>query len=107
MVRRGGGGTNKTVALAIGLRKDQQKKMDTIFNANKPAIIATYQSFEKEQANLKSVSASSQVDKDKVFAAIDSVSQARGALQKANTEMLLQIRQQLDAGQIVGLDKLP
>jgi Spy/CpxP family protein refolding chaperone len=91
----------------VNLRKDQQKSMDAIFNANKPAIIATYKTFEKEQANLNSVSGTAQVDKSQMFAAIDRVNQARAALEKANTEMLLQIRNQLDPAQIAKLESIP
>jgi len=98
---------DKTVSTLVNLRKDQQKSMDAIFNANKPAIIATYQTFEKEQANLNAVSGASQVDKSKMFTAIDRVNQARAALEKANTEMLLQIRNKLDPDQIVKLDSIP
>jgi hypothetical protein len=43
----------------------------------------------------------------KLFAAIDAVSQARAALQKATSQMLLQIRQQMDPGQIQKLKVLP
>ncbi len=81
--------------------------MDAIFDASKPAIISTYQTFQKEQTNLNAVSSASQVDKAKMFAAIDAVNQARAALQKATTDMLLQVRQQLDAEQIGKLEKLP
>jgi Spy/CpxP family protein refolding chaperone len=98
---------DKTVSAMVNLRKDQQKSMDAIFNANKPAIIATYKTFEKEQANLNSVSGTAQVDKSQMFAAIDRVNQARAALEKANTEMLLQIRNQLDPAQIAKLESIP
>ena len=90
----------------IGLSTDQQKKMDVVFNANKPAILATYKTFLAEQAKLDAISKQSQVDQSKMFAAIDAVSQARVALQKANTQMLLQIREQMNADQIAKLEAL-
>ena len=98
---------DRSVAQTVGLSRDQQKKMDTIFNANKPAIIQTYQAFEKEQTNLAALSKAPNVDQSKMFAAIDAVNQARAALEKANTQMLLQIRQQLEPDQLFKLDKLP
>jgi hypothetical protein len=80
--------------------------MDVIFNANKGAIVATYKTFLAEQAKLDAISKQSQVDQSKMFAAIDAVSQARVALLKANTQMLLQIREQMNADQIAKLETL-
>ena len=98
---------DKEFIRAIGLRKDQQKKMDAIFNENKPSIIETYKAFEAEQAKLDAISKDTPVDKARMFAAIDAVNQARAALAKANTQMLLQIRDELDATQVAKLEKLP
>ncbi len=98
---------DKSFVQAVGLSREQQKKMDTIFNQNKPAIIETYKTFEKQQAALAAISKDPNADKAKLFAAIDAVNEARAALQKANTEMLLEIRQQLDAGQVERLEKIP
>ena len=92
---------------SLGLSHDQQKKMDAIFNASKPALIETYKNFEKQQSALQAIGKDPNVDKSRLFAAIDSVNQARSALEKANTEMLLQIRAQLDSGQAAKLEKLP
>ena len=97
---------NKSVVQTIGLRKEQQKKMDSVFDANKQAILATYKTFLAEQAKLTALSKQTQVDQEKIFTAIDSVNQARAALQKANTQMLLQIRQQMDVDQISKLQTM-
>jgi Spy/CpxP family protein refolding chaperone len=91
----------------LGLSHDQQKKMDVIFNTNKPIIIAAYKDFEKQQAAVQALSKSANVDKNQLFAAIDAANQARAALEKANTEMLLQIRGQLDSGQVNKLESMP
>jgi len=98
---------DKTVVQNVGLSRMQQKKMDAIFNANRDAIVQAYQAFQKQQAALNTLSKSPQVDKAQMFAAIDAVNQARATLAKANTEMLLQIRQQLDPAQITKLESLP
>jgi len=81
--------------------------MDSIFNANKPAIVDTYKTFLKQQAALAAISKDPNLDKAKLFTAIDAVNQARAALEKANTQMLLQIREQLNAGQVARLENLP
>ncbi len=97
---------DKQVVKTIGLRKDQQKSMDTIFNANKAAIVASYKTLLTEQARLDALTRQSQVDKNQTFASIDAVSQARASLEKANAQMLLQIRQQLDTEQLTRLQNL-
>jgi Spy/CpxP family protein refolding chaperone len=81
--------------------------LDAIFDANKPEIIRTYLEFEKQQAALDALSKSPTVDKSRMFAAIDAVNQARASLEKANTQMLLQIRAQLSPSQLAKLDSLP
>jgi Spy/CpxP family protein refolding chaperone len=95
------------VIQAIGLRKAQQRKMDDIFNANKPAILASYKIFLNEQKKLDELNKDSSADKARVFSAIDAVNQARAALQKATSQTLLQIRSEMDADQIAKLEKLP
>ena len=98
---------DKSVVQAIGLSKDQQKKMDSIFDASKPAILDSYKTFLKAQANLSAVNKDPQADKAQVFAAIDAVNEARSSLQKATSAMLLQIRQEMDAAQIDKLERVP
>jgi Spy/CpxP family protein refolding chaperone len=97
---------NKTVVQSIGINREQQKKMDVIFNANKSAIVESYKVFLREQSKLDAIGKDPKADKERIFATIDAVSQARGALQKATTEMLLAIRQQLNPDQIEKLEKL-
>jgi hypothetical protein len=80
--------------------------MDSIFDANKQAILDNYKVFLKAQASLAAVNKDPQADKDRVFAAIDSVNQARSSLQKATSAMLLQIRQEMDPDQIAKLEQV-
>jgi len=98
---------DKMTVQTIGLRREQQRSMDAIFNANKPAILASYKSLLSEKSKLEEISRDSHVDQVKLFAAIDAVSQARAALQKATSQMLLQVRQQMDPGQVRKLEALP
>jgi hypothetical protein len=94
------------VVQSIGLRREQQKRMDAIFDAHKPAILDTYKGFLKAQSTLNSVNKDPQADKDRVFAAIDAVNQARSSLQKATSAMLLQIRKEMDPDQVNKLEKI-
>jgi hypothetical protein len=97
---------DKSVVQQIGLSKNQQKKMDSIFDANKPAILSTYKTFQKAQTNLAAVNKDTKADKTTVFAAIDDVNHARSDLQKATSAMLLQIRNEMDSNQIAKLEKI-
>ena len=98
---------DKSVVRSVGLRGEQQRQMDAIFNANKPAILARYKALLTEQDKLSALNKSAQPQQSAVFAQIDAVAQARASLQKATTQMLLQIRQQLDAGQVEKLEQVP
>lgn len=91
-------------AKKITLRPDQQQRMDTIFEANKPTLINLYTNLQREEMNLAGLSRTDLQDETKVFAAIDRVSQARTDLEKENAHILLQIRQQLDPQQLDTLD---
>ena len=97
---------NKTVVQAVGLRREQTKRMDAIFDAHKPAILDSYKTFLKAQSNLTAVNKDPQANKEQVFAAIDAVNQARSSLQKATSAMLLQIRDEMDPDQISKLEQV-
>ena len=97
---------DKSVVRTIGLSAAQQKQMDRIFDGNKPAILSAYKSFLAQQTQLDALSKQPQVDQARLFAAIDSVSQAKVTLEKANTQMLLQIRQQMNLDQITKLEHI-
>ena len=96
---------DKGFAKSIGLRKDQQKKMDLIFNANKSAILENYNSLMREESKLDAATREPQLDKAKIFAGIDAVNQARAGLEKANAQMLIQVRQEMEREQVVRMDK--
>jgi Spy/CpxP family protein refolding chaperone len=89
----------------LNLRPDQQQRMDVIFEANKPRLMTLYNNLQREETTLASLPSGDLQDETKVFAAIDRVSEARADLEKANVHLLLQIRQQLDPGQVDELDR--
>jgi len=97
---------DKSTMQAVGLRREQQQKMDELFNANKTAILESYKAFQTRQALLNKLSKDPRADQTSIFAAIDAVNQARASLQKSTTQVMLQIRQVLDAEQVDKLEKL-
>lgn len=80
--------------------------MDSIFNANRPAIVNSFKAFIKAQDNLHAVNKAPHPDQAKVFTAIDALNQARGDLEKAASAMVLQIRSEMTPDQIEKLDQL-
>jgi len=97
---------DKSVIKSVGLSTQQKKQMDSIFDANKPAILAAYRELEKQQSRLAAVSKDPKADKSQTFAAIDAVNQARAALEKTVAETYLQIRQQMTPEQVEKVEKL-
>jgi hypothetical protein len=96
---------DKTFAKTLGLSKDQQKRMDTVFNANKGPILESYKTLQKEESNLQKLTREKKLDEAKIFAGIDSVAQARAALEKANAHMLLLVRQEMDEEQNARMER--
>jgi hypothetical protein len=97
---------DRSVVQAIGLRREQQKRMDAIFDRNKPAILDSYKVFLRAQTDLTAANKDPQAGKDRLFAAIDAVNQARASLQKATSAMLLQIKQEMDPEQVNKLENI-
>jgi Spy/CpxP family protein refolding chaperone len=91
-------------ARKLNLNSDQQHRMDTVFEANRPALTNLYANLQHEEVNLAGLSHADLQDENKVFGAIDRVSHARSDLEKQYAHMLLQIRQQLDPQQLDALD---
>jgi Spy/CpxP family protein refolding chaperone len=89
----------------LSLRDDQKRRMDDIFEANKPVLQTLYGNLQREEARLASMPPGDMQDETRVFAAIDRVAQARTELEKANAHTLVQIRQQLDPAQLDQLDR--
>jgi Spy/CpxP family protein refolding chaperone len=96
---------DRSFAQTLGLRKDQQKKMDAIFGANKTAIVESYKAYQKEEKRLEAATKEKHLDEAKIFASIDAVVQARGTMEKANAHMLLLIRSEMDPDQLARMER--
>lgn len=97
---------DKSVVNSVGLSMQQQRRMDSIFDANRSAILSSFKSFQKAQQHLQAVNKNAHPDQTEVFSAIDAVNAARSDLQKAASAMLLQIRGEMSPDQIDKLEKL-
>jgi len=96
---------DKGFAKSLGLRPEQKKKMDEIFNANKGSIFERFQALQHQEDQLDAATRAPQLDEARIFAAIDEVAQSRAALEKANAHMLLLIRAEMDQKQTERLEE--
>ncbi len=86
---------NSAFAKDLGLTDDQQKKMEAIFEENRPRLTDMFGAVRKEEANMEPLLSADQPDETKILAQIDRVAQARAELEKSNARMLLGMRRVL------------
>ncbi len=79
--------------------------MDEIFQANRGTLLDLYRSLQQQESILERMTAGNRLNEEQIFQQIDRVTAARGALEKANAHMLLQIRQQMTDEQTERLDQ--
>ena len=96
---------DKHFAKDLKLRSDQQRRMDVIFEENRPHLLKCYESLEGEQTRMEGLTHAKTLDEAALFAEIDRVAQARADLEKANTHLLLKIRGEMDGDQISRLEQ--
>ena len=80
---------NADTATRLNLTKDQQKKMDDIFQQFRLTLIDLNASLSKEELIMDPLIAAERLDEVKILAQIDRIAQARAELEKANSRMLL------------------
>ncbi len=83
----------------LNLSPDQQKRMDAVFQANRPHLIDLSAAVQKEELAMQPLVDAEQPNEAQVLAQIDRVAQARAELEKANARMLLGLRGVLTPGQ--------
>lgn len=95
---------DKKFAKSLGLNDDQQKRMDGVFSQNRDLLLSRYDTLQKAESRLEGLTRSGKPSEAALFGEIDRVAQARADLEKANTHMLLQLRDEMTADQIGKLD---
>jgi Spy/CpxP family protein refolding chaperone len=86
---------NADTVTRLGLTKEQQLKMDDIFQKFRLTLIDLNASLSKEELIMDPLIAAERPDEVKILTQIDRIAQARAELEKANSRMLLAIRQSL------------
>ncbi len=97
---------NSGYARSVGLTGDQQRRMDGVFAENRGALVSGLDNLRRAEARLSAVSATDHPSEGALNAEIQSVAQARADLEKANTHMVLQIRNEMTAEQLNKLETL-
>jgi Spy/CpxP family protein refolding chaperone len=83
---------NPELVQKLGLTADQQKKMEAIFQQNRPTLLDLSSTVHQEEMAMEPLLAADQPDESKILAQIDRIAQARAQLEKANARMLLGLR---------------
>lgn len=89
----------------LHLSDDQQRRMDSIFEQNRPMLLKRYETLEQEEQRMESLTHAKTLDETALFAQIDRIEQARADLGKASMHYQLQLRNELDQNQISKLDE--
>jgi hypothetical protein len=97
---------DKEYSKALGLRPDQKKKMDAIFNENRSELRQRYQALREQDARLEAATHDTHLSQASIFGQIDRVAQARDALEKVNARLLEDLRKQLDADQAARMESM-
>jgi Spy/CpxP family protein refolding chaperone len=95
---------DEAFAADLGLSRDQRQRMDAIFEQNRAPLVAGYRSLHQEELQMEAITRAKVVDETALDAEIDRIAQARAALEKANSHMLLLIRREMTPEQIARLD---
>lgn len=90
---------NPAMVQRLGLTKDQQRRIEEIFQQNRLKLIDLAASLDREQAILDPLLAADHPQESRVLAQFDRVAEARVELEKANARMLWGFRSVLSADQ--------
>jgi Spy/CpxP family protein refolding chaperone len=98
---------NADTVTRLNLTKEQQTKMDDIFQKFRLTLIDLNASLSKEELIMDPLIAAERLDEVKILTQIDRIAQARAELEKANSRMLLAIRQSLTMEQWTKIQSSP
>jgi len=90
---------NPSMVQRLGLTRDQQRKLEDVFQQSRVKLIDLTASLEREQAILDPLLASDHPQESSVLAQFDRVANARLELEKANARMLWGFRNILSSDQ--------
>jgi len=95
---------DKHFAKQLKLTEDQQRKMDAIFEQERPVLLNRLDSLQREQQRMEVLTHAKTLDESALFSQIDRIEQARADLFKATMHYQLEIRNELGADQVAHLE---
>jgi len=98
---------NADTVTRLSLTKEQQLKMDDIFQKFRLTLIDLNASLSREELIMDPLIGAERLDEVKILTQIDRIAQARAELEKANSRMLLAIRQSLTMEQWTKIQASP
>lgn len=98
---------NAEVVKTVGLTDDQVQRIEKIFTENRLKLVDVHANLEKEEMKLEPLLEADTPDEAAVLAAIDRITAARAAVEKANAQMGFTIRRVLTPEQWKKLRSLP
>jgi Spy/CpxP family protein refolding chaperone len=90
---------NNALMERLGITDEQKAKIERTFENHRQAIVSNTDALEKEEAQLARLLDAEPVDQNAVYTQIDRVVQARGEMERINSVMTLEMRQQLTRAQ--------
>src|ERR1035441_6903249 len=79
---------NPEMVQKLSVTPEQVKKMDDIFQQNRPRLIDLNANTQREEVTMEPLMAAETPDEPKILAQIDKIAQARAELEKANARFL-------------------
>jgi hypothetical protein len=98
--------TNTALVERLGLTEEQKSRIERTFENHKQNIVTTTTQLEKEELQLNRLLEAEPLDKNAVQTQIDRVIQARGEMERANSAMTLEMREQLTRAQWLQLPRV-
>jgi hypothetical protein len=91
--------SNNALVTRLGLTDVQKSRIESIFEAHRQSLVSTRGQLEKEESQLSKLLEADSIDRNAAFTQINRVIQARGEMERANSTMTLEMREQLTRAQ--------
>jgi Spy/CpxP family protein refolding chaperone len=91
--------TNAALVQQLGLTDDQKTKIERAYENHRQQIVSATTTLEQEEARLSQLLAVDTLDRNAILTQIDHVVQARGEVERTNSAMTLEMRENLTKAQ--------
>jgi periplasmic protein CpxP/Spy len=95
--------TNAALVARLGLTEEQKKRIEGVFDQYRQSLVQTKADLDREEGVLARMLEADSLDTTRVSSQIDRVVQARAEMERTNSKMTLEIRQNLTRAQWIQL----